>query len=173
MTVGGVVGGLLFIAGGSPMDNGSELDSVWSGASPLGRIILIGCGVIWMIVVWGAWEVCHWTQRRRSLPEAKRVLLWVGFVLPVVSLLALLGAGASPLKGPALLGVFVGPTGLAIGVLLWIDAYRWHRFIAPYQCPQCRYDMRGLATGRCPECGCECAPMDPDGPFAPSGRRAR
>lgn len=56
-----------------------------------------------------------------------------------------------------------GTTAHLIAVPLWFPllliatstAYLWHtdRRAKPWQCPKCRYDLRGLDGGVCPECG--------------------
>ncbi len=61
---------------------------------------------------------------------------------------------------------FEGPTGtytswsaplwpLLALLLSWPAILTAHRHFGrkPWQCPSCRYDLRGLATGVCPECG--------------------
>ena len=60
-----------------------------------------------------------------------------------------------------------------VSVPLWIPllllaiptAYLWHtdRRAKPWQCPKCRYDLRGLDGGVCPECGHELKPSNAEG----------
>ncbi|MCH9058387.1 MAG: hypothetical protein IIB55_07150 [Planctomycetes bacterium] len=44
-------------------------------------------------------------------------------------------------------------------------AYLWHtdRRAKPWQCAKCRYDLRGLDGGVCPECGHELKPSNAEG----------
>ena len=44
-------------------------------------------------------------------------------------------------------------------------AWLWYtdRRPKPWQCPKCRYDLRGLDGGVCPECGHELKPSNAEG----------
>jgi hypothetical protein len=44
------------------------------------------------------------------------------------------------------------PLGLAL-ILTAVAWWRWARWIAPGRCRGCGYDLRGLTSRRCPECG--------------------
>ena len=66
--------------------------------------------------------------------------------------------GWMPWKSPNVkqgLGLVFVPLWLPLLLIAAPTAYLWRadRRAKPWQCPKCRYDLRGLDGGVCPECG--------------------
>ncbi len=61
-------------------------------------------------------------------------------------------AGKTPLGATIVFVVIYGGYAVLVAVAL-LDRLRHARRKPPPACPHCGYDMRGDATGRCPECG--------------------
>ena len=57
------------------------------------------------------------------------------------------------------------PLWVPLSLIATPTAYLWHtdRRAKPWQCPKCRYDLRGLDGGVCPECGHELKPSNAEG----------
>ncbi|MGP1346559.1 MAG: zf-TFIIB domain-containing protein [Phycisphaerales bacterium] len=94
-------------------------------------------------VRWGAWSirpkphgVTRWLNRQSRLPEYLPLTpIWPGFLANTAIYTAIIWA------------------------LFWSVAFvrRW-RHPTAVPCPKCRYDLAGIDTDRCPECGAPIAP---------------
>ena len=84
-----------------------------------------------------------WHFYKRHNPSRSRILAWSPAVwLPLYEASGQSWALVLPLWMPLI--VFAIPTSILF--------YRDHK-PQPWQCPKCRYDLRGLEGGVCPECG--------------------
>ena len=149
------------------------------GSSESGLYHRLGeCALLWTLLC----SAAGWLSVLRKRPPGHDARSWPIVIVPIaigVWLSAIDAWGAyqdGSLTDPVLGGHYTSTLcGCVVSILLltgglsgalWVQSFFWRRFGRVGVCYECRYDLRGLVSNRCPECGMQIAE---DGSSRPPG----